>query len=54
MGAADLEASAAKAAMTARSASGLGGPTDLVGRLTQIAAGDEDDFSGDGCNGASI
>ena len=30
---------------------GLSRPADLVGRLTQIAAGDEEDFAGDGWGG---
>jgi hypothetical protein len=51
MGAADLEALGGEGLDDGALGLGLGGPADLVGRLTQIAAGDEKDFAGDGCDG---
>ena len=52
MGAADLEALGGEGLDDGALGLGLGGPADLVGRLTQIATGDEKDFSGDGCDGS--
>ena len=37
--------------MTAALQLGLGGPADLIGGLAKIAAGDEEDFAGDGWDG---
>jgi hypothetical protein len=51
MGAADLKTLGGEGGDDGALGLGLGGPTDLVGRLTQIAAGDEEDFAGDGCDG---
>ena len=51
MGAADLESLGGEGLDDCALCLGLGGPADLVGRLTQIAAGDEKDFAGDGWGG---
>jgi hypothetical protein len=48
VGAADLEALGGEGLNDGALGLGLGGPTQEIGRLTQIAVCDEDDFAGDG------